>query len=78
MGLTVRFQNFRYVCKSDKYVYVSKYKRPDNIFIYRCTYKSKRISKCYFFSEKEAAIEVDLRLIRDNKEPINVLKSCEK
>lgn len=78
MGLTVRFPHCKYESKSKKYKYVSKYKRPDHVYIYRCTYKSKKVNGQIFFSEKEAAIEVDLRLIRDNKEPINVLKQCKK
>lgn len=74
MSLTISFLHYKYENKSKKYKYVSKYKRPDNIYIYLCTYRSKKINGQIFLSEKEAAIEVDLRLIKNNKTPINVLK----
>lgn len=63
---------YKYIGVSELYKYVYLYKYENNIK-WRC--HVLKFSK-FYDTEKEAAICVDMQLIKIGKNPVNVLKKC--
>lgn len=61
---------YKYICNSEKYKYVGKYvDRKGNVLWQGKRYTNGKMVE----SERQAAINVDIQLLNEGKNPINVL-----
>lgn len=71
LNLQLKSTRLKRVRKSNKYKYISLYITKDGVE--KWGVKAMGNNK-YFDNERDAAIEVDKRLIKINREPVNLLK----